>query len=104
MTWVGFSPPLAITKSLETDLHIEVSPQPLTDQSQISFQLENTQALTIELYDLKGSLVQTISQDQYPAGLNKVTLAGLSLPSGTFILKISGDLGEYASRVLNLKF
>ena len=48
----------------------------------------------IDIYDLSGSLVKTITRDHVEMGVNSYEIEGLNLKSGQYILHVMNDRGE----------
>lgn len=68
---------------------LQVAPNPFSDQTTLSFQLEETQSAKLELYDLQGKLISTLFEGEVEAGaVQQVSLAGNGLKGGMYIARL----------------
>jgi hypothetical protein len=66
------------------------APNPISSSAKIAFGLEQAEAVTITVYDVKGRRVATIlSGERRPMGQNSVELNAGDLPSGVYFVKLS---------------
>jgi predicted esterase len=79
-------PPAAIIPKLS----IVVSPNPFTSDASAHISLDRSQRLNIHLTDMTGKLIQTAS-GIYGQGNSEVRLNTGGLPSGVYLLKVSGE-------------
>jgi uncharacterized delta-60 repeat protein len=72
---------------------LEVYPTAFSDRTTLSFATESETAYTLELYDLKGALVQSIATGQAEVGKRyEHELSAESLPRGMYLVRLStGD-------------
>lgn len=70
---------------------IQISPNPITNKSFISFTINQTQNLKINLFDIAGRHTQTIACTQFKEGENKMEWNASNLNSGIYFLKIQGE-------------
>ncbi len=71
-------------------------PNPLNNRTHIQFRVGARDHIKIEIYDILGRLVATPAQGYFAAGEHSVSWNGIdrdghSLPSGTYIQKLSGE-------------
>ncbi len=107
----GF-PTEVISTYFETGMHVglsenklegirSVQPNPVTNQAQINFSLETAGQLTIEVYDLKGQMVDQIASEQFSKGNHSISWTpAQSLPAGMYIIRMSTQNQYYNSKVL----
>lgn len=72
--------------------NIKIHPNPLTSQATITFELKESNEVSIALYNMKGETVRIVAEDFFKAGTHQVVLEGEGLNPGTYILKlVSGE-------------
>ncbi|MFB6342948.1 T9SS type A sorting domain-containing protein [Saccharicrinis sp. FJH62] len=77
-------------------------PNPFRESTTIPFQLENGNDVKIEVLDLSGKNIKTLTEAYYPAGDHKVIFKNDGLKSGIYFYRIrSGDRSE--SRLMTVK-
>ena len=62
-------------------------PNPFNPRTTISFAQPEAARVSIEVYDIKGRFISTVVNDNYQAGLHKVTFDGALLPSGVYVVR-----------------
>lgn len=75
------------------NLRVEQSyPNPMQQAAEISFSLSEASSLTIELYDVLGTKLSTLSHTTYPAGDHTYQLTGTELSAGAYFYRfIAGN-------------
>ena len=69
---------------------LEVYPQPINSAATVSYTLETADAISIDLYDARGALVQQVVGEQHrAAGLHQVTIH-VDAPTGLYTLVLRG--------------
>jgi hypothetical protein len=69
------------------------APNPISSSAKITFGLEQDEAVTITVYDVKGRRVATIiNGERRPMGQNTVEFRAQDLPSGVYFVKLSTKL------------
>jgi len=68
-------------------------PNPFVDETRVEFNLPSSGQVTVEMFDTKGTLVNTIAEDQFmPQGMNWVVVKAGDLASGVYYIQVtSGD-------------
>lgn len=69
------------------DLH--VFPNPVVENSNVTFQLGKAGDATVDIYDLTGKLVYTKKYEQLGSGVNTVQFEAGNLVKGTYIIRVS---------------
>ncbi|MDA3944422.1 MAG: T9SS type A sorting domain-containing protein [Bacteroidetes bacterium] len=107
----GF-PTEELSTYFETGMHVGLSenklegirsiqPNPITNQAQIIFSQEVAGQLTLEIYDLKGQLVDQIADQHFAEGSHTITWTpARNLPSGLYIMKMNTQNQYYNSKIL----
>ena len=67
---------------------LNVYPNPISEDSYISFDLSQNSPCEISIYNTQGKLVYKLLNETMPAGEHKVLLAGFSLETGTYICEL----------------
>jgi spore coat protein A len=78
------------TVNLESLWQIKVLPNPFSTAVTIELNLPSREALTINLYDNKGSLLKNIFQGEHIAGASGFVIEGSNLSNGVYYCEIAG--------------
>ncbi len=79
---------LVNVNEIETANTLTVYPNPISEDSYISFELAQNSPCEISIYDTQGKLVYELLNETMPAGEHKVLLAGFSLETGAYICEL----------------
>jgi sugar lactone lactonase YvrE len=88
VTYVGFSPAAGVNESAAGEMGLNCFPNPITDQSVLTFRLFESGHTVIELMDLTGKVIHTILSENLPATEHKVLLTGVEFASGAYICSV----------------
>jgi hypothetical protein len=72
-------------------LNLSVNPNPIIKSAELNYELPSSSRVSIELYDVKGSLVKTILQEEQPKGKQTAFFSKSNLKAGNYLLKIETD-------------
>ena len=88
----------------QQNFEFQIVPNPFDQTTTVIFYLDNSEEVTIELSDLLGQQVQTLSKGDRPIGRNEVTIDTDDLSAGIYILTIR--LGDYfkSEKILKTKY
>ena len=78
-------------------------PNPFNPVTTIPFTLPQAGHFTLQAYNLRGQLVQSIADTDFPAGEHRVTLDGSALASGVYLIRLSGEGVAETRKALLLK-
>lgn len=78
-------------------------PNPFSNETSISFKLDNGDNIQILVYDIKGSLVNTITNGYYPTGNHVVKWNAESMESGYYIYKLVSSSEVITKKALLVK-
>jgi hypothetical protein len=78
-------------------------PNPFNPTTQIRFTLPEPSHVTLKLYDVKGSLVMTIVDEDMPAGVHQEVLDAGDIPSGVYFYRIRAGGFTQAKKLVVLK-
>ena len=73
------------------DLKIATFPNPSNNGTTIRYSVDAPSHVKIAVYDLKGSLVNVLSDKKQEAGTYSIQLPTKSMPSGTYIIHALKD-------------
>lgn len=88
------------TNEEKLDAISELYPNPNSNGSAISFDLNSDQDLKFQIYNSLGSLVYNINKQKYTAGKNKLNMEGSSLSNGVYLITITGDADKVTTKRL----
>lgn len=77
---------------------LNIFPNPIVDNYTIQFDLENTDEVTIGVYNMLGQTV-SISTNNYGAGINTITMGASLLEKGVYVVSISTTNGRITKEV-----
>lgn len=74
---------------------IKVYPNPVNDYGNVSFNLEQTENVSVQIFNLSGQMVQEINRTNMSAGANTMQFDANDLPKGAYIIRLTaGDMIE----------
>ena len=82
---------------------IAVYPNPFTNSAEVSFTLEESQFIKMEVYNVTGELIASSDQGKLNAGRNYIQLDGVNLSSGIYFVGITAGENTYKQKVIILK-
>ena len=85
------------------DMYSRIYPNPFVSDLYILFELNNLENTTIQLFDLKGSLIKVIYEGVLNAGMHKIRRNFKDLNAGIYLLKIKTSSG-FQKRKINKNF
>ena len=78
-------------------------PNPFMGSTRIGFALPQDSHVTLQIFDLLGNEVTTLTEDFYPAGEHTLMLDASTLESGTYLYRLSTDKFNETKRMLLIK-
>lgn len=91
---------IGIVELLKDDAAM-VFPNPVDDETVLEYTLINNEQISIDLYDVSGKLVlPLVDNAQRSSGLHKESLNLNGIPTGNYILKMTGTKGSVSIRIL----
>ena len=78
-------------------------PNPFNPETTVTISIKREQVVTVELYDMTGRRIKTVSQGWLPAGITRFRIDGTDLPSGAYLVHLSGENGKKSIPVTLLK-
>ena len=83
-------------------------PNPFSDQTTISFNLDQNSFVTLRIFDLSGKVVQTLINKQMTDGQHLViwngkSTSGKELPSGFYFYEIKTEIGNFRKKIAKIQ-
>ena len=78
-------------------------PNPFNSVTNLTFELPSASRAKVELFDISGRLVQTISDRQYTAGVHTIQFDAGPLPSGLYFARASSGEFHAVQKLVLLK-
>jgi len=84
---------------------VSVSPNPATDKTAINFSLKQSSNVSVEIYNIAGEKIATVSEGQQGIGEHIIFFnpAELNLESGIYFVKLTADNAVVTKRLAVLK-
>lgn len=70
---------------------LQASPNPISNHTQISFELENSADVTLRIFDISGHLISTLVNTRHGAGTRSIAWSPGTIPSGIYLVKLTID-------------
>ncbi len=104
---LGFVDPLPVNtetrgKAQKFTLH-QNYPNPFNPSTNISFVLPASGLVSIKIYDVKGRLIQTLTERTMTAGEHTLTFDASALPSGVYLYKLETPSGSQTRKMTLIK-
>ena len=91
------------TTITQQQIQLSVYPNPVGDQLVIAYELEKASDILIQLYNLKGQLLQVLPSSRYPSGKHKQFISTESLPTAQYVLRVKIDASFLDKQLLKIK-
>jgi hypothetical protein len=89
-----------IGEALKTQMQFNVFPNPVAKEGTVSFFLNQSQNVTMELIDLNGKTVKEIANNNFTAGENQVNFSIENLNKGLYLIKTQMPNGQFMHKIL----
>lgn len=86
------SNPTAISSN--DKFEISVYPNPVVENATVSYNLNNSMDVTVEVIDMQGKIISTQLLNDVPAGKNKIDLNFKGYSKGIYLVRMAGDRGQ----------
>ncbi|MEM6318551.1 MAG: T9SS type A sorting domain-containing protein [Bacteroidota bacterium] len=90
----------SLPPELELISDIKLFPNPIKTAGTLQILLEEDTRLFINLFNLEGRLVKTIENNRFRQGIHTIALPKGDLPSGTYLVSVSGRNGQVVKKVV----
>lgn len=89
-------------------MNISNYPNPFNPETEIFFELADTEFLSMNIYNSKGQLVRKLAENSYTAGKHSIIWNGKSdnsstVPSGIYLVKIKSGNEDFTHKLMLLK-
>ena len=81
------------------DVSLDIHPNPFHSNTIISFALRQSERIKIQLFDLHGRWIKTISEETYPAGHHEVILDADALPAQVYHVQFETTSGIQSQKL-----
>ena len=78
-------------------------PNPFNPSTLISFVLPSSTSVRLQIFDTRGSLIQTLVEQKLSAGEHQLRFDGSSLPSGTYLYRLETPYGSSSKTMTLIK-
>ncbi|GAB3193653.1 serine protease AprX [Pontibacter aydingkolensis] len=103
-SWNAATPIFSVSSSSSMQVATETKsfsyPNPFNATTTITYSVANDGPVAIEVFDIMGKKIQTLVAETKKAGNHLVRFDGSSLPSGTYLYRISTGNQTYTSKML----
>lgn len=90
VTFIGFTT-TGITEAKKNNFNLSLFPNPVTESSYFSFELNNAANGMLKIFDDTGKEVTTLINEKLNAGKHYVLLSGIVLNKGNYIYRFTAD-------------
>ena len=91
----SYSPTVVAVVDFEHQLSIETPfPNPARERTSIPFHVDQSQSITIRVFDLTGRQLQTVVNGPFQPGRHAVILDAGALPAGMYIVRMDAERGS----------
>jgi flagellar hook assembly protein FlgD len=102
-----FTSPVSEEETASTFAITGVAPNPFAGTTTIGFNVVNASKVAVDIYDAIGNRVATVADDVFTSGKQSVqwdgTSSGVSLPSGTYTVRISDGTNTATQQVVVIR-
>lgn len=83
----------------QLDLGLQLLPNPVQKQCQVSFTLAESTMIDVAVYDASGRLVRTLLHERRAAGRHELSYDMSTLPAGSYVYAVQTDQGRQSKLV-----
>lgn len=101
----GTPPPseVGIKENTKVVSQISIFPNPVTDLTTISYSLQQTKAISVQLIDIKGSLVKELYKQQDSPGSHSQILNLQGIAPGVYFIKVLADQQKVSQKLITVQ-
>lgn len=99
-TYHYFGTGTSINSQVYEKLNMTVSPNPVIKTAEINYEITSAQKVSLQLFDMKGSLVKTILDENQDKGKQTVFMSRTGISAGTYFIKISAGAEEATMKLI----
>lgn len=86
----------------ENAIQMAAYPNPFSGNATIAFELENTQDVTVAVYDVTGKLVEVLQEGMMEAGAQKLIWEGNDVQKGVYFVRFSSEGKVYNKSIVKM--
>ncbi|MCJ8288234.1 MAG: T9SS type A sorting domain-containing protein [Crocinitomicaceae bacterium] len=86
----------------EFNTNLTPFPNPTSTSTSLSFELANTSEVKIQVYNLSGRLVKSISKKNLGQGSHIIDIEGANLSAGTYVVKLSAGRQQATTKFVKM--
>ena len=86
--------------SFANSLEMSIYPNPVVSEATINFNVEETAAVSYQIYDLSGRMVQNATLGNYGQGSHSVNFNVNGLTTGSYIVKVQAGSATKTTKIL----
>lgn len=90
----------SVGEALKTQMQFNVFPNPVAQQGNVTFYLNQPQMVKMELIDLNGKTIKEITNNNFITGENQVSFSTENLSKGLYLIKTQLPTGQFMHKVL----
>jgi len=95
--------PVGISEISNNVTDMQNYPNPFSTETRIQFTLKNQEQVSIQLFDITGSLVKEVAKRDYSAGTHSVTLNASELRAGQYFYSLQTSSSILTRRMIIIK-
>lgn len=84
------------------DLGLSVFPNPLTGNTVISYQLNQSGFVSLDVFNMDGTHKTNLISETQKSGTQKVGFKGAGLPAGVYLCVLKTNIGTYTTKMIKL--
>lgn len=88
---------------MQSRTHLKAWPNPFSGQVHIRFTVPGQSQVSLEIYDIYGSLQEVLTRDSYAAGDHSITWQPAEKSAGTWFLKLSAGDRHIYKRIIHVE-
>ena len=82
---------------------ISVYPNPITSKTKISYELNQSTTVKVNLINYQGKVIQCLFEGQQVQGIHELIFDSAHLPSGIYFISVIDNAGVRTKRVISMK-
>ena len=87
-------------QDIEAFFALDVYPNPFVDAFEVVFTLEEETEVEIQLFDVMGRFVKSISQEQLAEGIHQIQIEGEQLTKGVYFIEVQVGENTYKKMIV----
>ncbi len=88
-----------VAKNYASGIEMLAFPNPVSDQINVRFTLDNSSSVSFDIYDITGKSVRSINAGHFAAGENSVVISRENLNSGIYLLRMNSETNKGITRI-----